>query len=390
MRIAMMVRGYIPVPRPADIVYSIIDLAQTIAEELASRGHSVDFYAPDGSKIRLPAKVRTLQLRPLARKRQELNDLINTSDLLTGYMPSLWDHRLAGEMFCRAAAGEYDILHFHHPEGAISLAPLFPGVQVVYTVHDSLHKWHSEIFQMFQSPNQHYISISDRQRANAPGLPYVATIYDGVDIDEFGFSPIHDNYLLYVGRIVPDKGVAEAVQIARRTGERLLIIGPVLPENQQYFDKRIKPYLSDKIEYLGHKKHEETIPYFQNAKCMLMPLKWEEPFGVTMIESMASGTPVIALRRGSVPEVIADGKTGFICETIDEMVEAVGKIHQIDRLECRRRVEHMFTIHNMVDGYERTFQKIIRKAMTVPAKPIKKVREFRRLPSQFRRKSKHR
>ena len=364
MKIAMMVRGFIPVPRPDDIVYVIIDLAQTIAEELTKRGHEVDFFAPDGSALDLPTKTMTLGLRPLVTNRAELNALLKTTDLLTSYMPSLWDHYLATEMFRRAAAGEYDLLHFHHPESALSLAPLFPGVPVVYTMHDTLRKWHQEIFKFFKSPNQHCISISDRQRRTATALPYSATIYNGVDTKKFAYSATHDDYLLFVGRIVPDKGVSEAVRIARRTGQKLIIIGPVLPENRQYFNKLVKPYLNDQIVYLGHKKSEETVPYFQKAKCLLLPLKWEEPFGVTMIEAMSCGTPVVVMKRGSAPEVVVDGKTGFVCERMRDMAEAVQKIDTIRRYDCRRHVLNNFTITKMVDNYEQTFETLAREQVT--------------------------
>ena len=361
MKIAMMVRGFIPVPRPEDIVYVIIDLAQTIAEELVKRGHEVDFFAPDGSALDLPVRTTTLGLRPLVASRAELNTLLKTTDLLTHYVPSLWDHYLATEMFRRAAAGQYDLLHFHHPESALSLAPLFPGVPVAYTMHDTLRKWHQEIFKLFKSPNQHCISISDRQRRTASALPYAATIYNGVDTEKFAYSGKHDDYLLFVGRIVPEKGVSEAVRIARRTGQKLIIIGPVLPENRQYFNKLVKPYLSDQIVYLGHKKSEETVPYFQKAKCLLLPLKWEEPFGVTMIEAMSCGTPVVVMKRGSASEVVVDGKTGFVCERMRDMNEAVEKVGTISRRACRQHVLQNFTIKKMVDNYEHTFEALIRE-----------------------------
>lgn len=358
MKIAMMVRGFIPVPRPDDLVYVIIDLAQTIAWELTKRGHKVDFFAPDGSKLPLPVATNTLNLRALAKSRAGLNDLLKSRDLLSHYMTSLWDHKLATDMLRRAAAGEYDVLHFHHPESVMSLAPLFPTVPVVYTMHDALQRWHRELFSLFPSPNQYCISISNRQRRGAPSLPYAATVYNGVDTEKFVFSPAHEDYLLYCGRIIPEKGASEAVRIARRTGQKLIIIGPVLPENRQYFNKFIKPYLSDQIVYLGHKTNEETIPYFQKAKCLLLPLKWEEPFGVTMIEAMACGTPVVVMNRGSASEVVVHGKTGFVCDRMRDMTEAVRNIDQIRREDCRAHVVQNFTIKNMIDNYESTFETI--------------------------------
>ena len=370
MKIAMMVRGFIPVPRPEDMVYGIIDIAQMVAEGLAARGHEVDFYAPDGSVLRFPVRIESMGLRPLASNRAELNELVKTPDLLTRYMPGLWDQYLATEMFRRAQAGEYDLLHFHHPESSLSLTPLFPSVPTVYTLHDTLRRWHQELFKLFPSPNQRCISISDRQRKAAPSLPYAATVYNGVDTEKFAYSDKHDDYLLFVGRIVPDKGVSEAVRIARRTGHKLIIIGPVLPENRPYFNKLIKPYLNDQIVYLGHKKNEETIPYFQKAKCMLLPLKWEEPFGVTMIEAMSCGTPVVVMNRGSASEVVMDGVTGFVCNRLRDLPEAVQKVGTISRRACREYVEKNFTIKKMVDNYEKTFESIIRMHEAASALPL--------------------
>ncbi len=353
----MMVRGFIPVPRPEDIVYVVIDLAIRLAQELTARGHQVDFYGPDGSSDGVPFK--TLGLRPLIRNNRDLTRLRRSTDLLTYYMPALWDQYLATEMFRRAGTGEYDVLHFHHPESAVSLAQLFPKVPVAYTIHDPLDKWHPEIFKMFGSPNQSCIAISNHQRSAAPDLPYAATVYNGIDTDEFSFSEEHDDYMLFVGRIIPEKGLREAVRVAQKTGQRLLIIGPLLHEYRPYFNKYIRPYLNGQIRYLGHKPHSEVVKYFQRAKCMLMPIRWEEPFGMTMIEAMSCGTPVIAFRRGSVPEVVVDGKTGFIVDTTSQMAAAVQKIDSIKRSDCRSHVMANFSMKKMVDGYEAVFQSLI-------------------------------
>lgn len=354
-----MVRGFMPAPRPVDIVYVIIDLAITIAEELAARGHQIDFYGPQGTRLKLPVKTKDLNVRSLVHNRKSLYEILDSGDLLTYYMLSLWDHKFSTEMFDRARAGEYDLLHFHHPESSMSLLRFYPDVPVAYTLHDPLSKWHVETFKMFDTTNAHCISISNNQRKAAPFLPYTATIYDGVDINQFQYAPAHNNHLLFVGRIVPNKGVREAVEVARKTGERLTIIGPTYREHMDYFNTYIKPYLNEKIEYLGHVPHNEIMRYFQNAKALLVPIQWEEPFGMTMVEAMACGTPVIAFRRGAAPEVVKDGKTGFIVKSVAEMIAAVKKIPDIQRIDCRNHVKRNFSIDKMIDNYETTFQKII-------------------------------
>ena len=360
MKIAMMVRGYLTVPRPADMIYAPIDLAVAIGEGLAKRGHTVDFYAPQGSHV-AGATVETLNMRPLAHSQKEFSDFLGNIGQLHHYMPDLWDQKFADEMFHRAVQGQYDILHFHHPEVALPLAARNPDVPVAYTLHDPIYPWYRELFDLYHSPNQHFISISNNQRRDAPDLNFCSTVYNGVNSKLFTFSAKHEEYLLFAGRIVPEKGVKEAIQVAEATNHRLLIIGPVYDDHKEYFNQYIKPHLNDRILYLGFMEQEQLVKYYQKAKALLLPVQWEEPFGLTMIESMASGTPVIALRRGSVPEVVADGKTGFICDHVQDMIKAVGHIDEIDRRDCRKHVESHFSIERMVDNYEKAFEAIISK-----------------------------
>lgn len=359
MKIATMVRGYIPAPRPSDLVYAPIDLAVEITEGLNTRGHSVTYFGPNSSHLLAP--VETRNLRPLVHNGQEFRDLLESPDLLTHYAPGMWDNYLVKDMFDRARKGEFELLHFHHPEVALPYVDLYPEVPVVYTLHENLDHWYKEMLEMYLTPNQYYISISNHQRMPAPDLPYTATVYNGTDTDYFAFSAEHEDYLLSVGRITPEKGIKEAVQVAQATQHRLLIIGPIYPDKQEYFDQYVKPYLDDKIVYLGFTAHEDLPRYFQKAKAFLMPIQWEEPFGLTMTEAMSCGTPVIAFRRGSVPEVVANNKTGFIVNSVAEMIKAVEKVDQIDPAACRTHVEAKFSIEKMVDGYEAALASVLRK-----------------------------
>ncbi|HET7302381.1 MAG TPA: glycosyltransferase family 4 protein [Candidatus Saccharimonadales bacterium] len=360
MKIAIMVRGYMPVPRPKDVIYAPIDLAIAMSEGLVRRGHTVDFYGPLGTKVPEGVTAVTHNLRPLVHDNTETTKLFHDLGLLTHYVPSLWDEYLAVEMFKRADRGEYDLLCFEHPEVSLSLSRQYPNVPVVNVLNDPIFPWYKEIFELYHSPNQHYVTISDNQRRDAPDLPYVRTVYNGVDLQHFPFCDNPEDYLLIAGRIVPEKGFKEAIQIARQTGDRLLIIGPVYPESQDYFDQYIKPQLSDRILYLGYVESDQMWRYFQKAKAFLTPVQWEEPFGLTTIEAMACGTPTISLRRGAAPEIIVDGKTGFVVDSIAEMAAAVGKISQIRRVDCRDHVKKSFSIERMVDGYERAFDAVLR------------------------------
>ncbi len=366
----MMVRGYIPAPRPVDMIYAPIDLAVALAEGLSRKGHKVDFFGPLGTRFRdAHVNVHNLNLRPLVHNQQETTQLYTDRDLLTHYVPALWDSYFVNDMLSRAKRGLYDVLHFHHAEVVLSLAKKFSNVPIVYTLHDPILPWFRELFELYQSPNQHFISISENQRRDAPDLSYLANIYNGTNAHRFSFSAEHEDYLLCVGRIVPEKGIKEAVHIARATGNRLLIIGPVYPDSQDYFDQYIKPYLNDKILYLGFIEHAHLPKYYQKAKAMLTPVQWEEPFGLTSIEAMACGTPVISLRRGAAPEIIKDSKTGFIVDSIAEMIAAVENIDQINRRDCRTHVQNYFSIDKMVDAYEQAYLQLLHPLKKILHKP---------------------
>jgi glycosyltransferase involved in cell wall biosynthesis len=389
LKIAMMVRGYLPAPRPADMIYAPIDLAVATAEGLVAKGHQVDYYGPLGTRME-HANVVDMNLRPLATDNREIQELFHSGEQMNHYLPSFWDTYLAEEMFRRAQLGEYDVLHFHHPEIALPLARRYRDVPVVHTLHDPIFRWYKELFELYDSPNQHYVSISNNQRRDAPDLNYAATVYDGVDTDEFSFSNDHEDYLLYMGRVVPEKGVKEAVQVAEATNHRLLIIGPTYPSSQGYFDQYIKPYLNNKILYLGYIERDKLRPYYQKAKALLAPIQWEEPFGLTSVEAMACGTPVIAIDRGAMQEVIRDGHTGYLVSSVGEMIDAVRRVNKIDRRACRDHVKANFGLRQMVEGYEQVYQQVVSEASSVKRlqrKVVGKVQRSVELTTKVARKA---
>lgn len=369
MNIAMMVRSFIPLPRPNDIIYAPIDLAIQIAKGLGKRGHHVTLYAPLGSEVYGEnISIESLNLRPLVTDQQSFTDFLNDTEHLANGLPGLWDRYMSTDMYRRASKGEFDILHFQHVESALSTAVLFPSVPTIYTLNDPIYGWRRELLQLYASANQRFISISNNQRNDAPDLPYQATVYNGTDVDLFTFSDEPEDYLLYVGRITPQKGVREAIKVARDTKRRLLIIGPINHGDELYFEQYVKPELDDQILYLGHLDQDQLPKYYQKAAAVLTPVQWEEPFGLTTIEAMACGAPVISLRRGAAPELIEDGKTGFVVHSLAEMVESVGKLDMIDRHACREHVKKHFSIDMMVDGYEAAYADMIAATRTAKAK----------------------
>jgi glycosyltransferase involved in cell wall biosynthesis len=193
-----------------------------------------------------------------------------------------------------------------------------------------------------------------------------------------------------MGRVVPEKGVKEAVQVAEATNHRLLIIGPTYPSSQGYFDQYIKPYLNNKILYLGYIERDKLRPYYQKAKALLAPIQWEEPFGLTSVEAMACGTPVIAIDRGAMQEVIRDGHTGYLVSSVGEMIDAVRRVNKIDRRACRDHVKANFGLRQMVEGYEQVYQQVVSEASSVKRlqrKVVGKVQRSVELTTKVARKA---
>jgi len=190
----------------------------------------------------------------------------------------------------------------------------------------------------------------------------VANIYNGIDIERFPFNYKPKDYLAFLGRMSPEKGPVEAIKIAKKAKMKLIMAAKIDLVDQEYFAREVKPLIDDKqIKFIGEVNHQGKVKLLKNAKALITPIQWEEPFGLFFVEAMACGTPVIAFRMGSVPEVVKDGKTGFIVKNIKEAVEAVKNIDQIKREDCRIWVEKNFPIKKMVDDYEKIYYQIVKK-----------------------------
>jgi glycosyltransferase involved in cell wall biosynthesis len=235
----------------------------------------------------------------------------------------------------------------------------------------------------------HFVAISAYQRRQyANQVPVAATIAHGVGVDEnvFGYEPGTRQYLFSIGRITRVKGQDVAITVAKRTGAKLILAGCVQnkrddraffsslknsldlivdvgkhPVNEDYFDRVMKPILSSdkQIIYIGELGTAAKKHWFGHAQATLFPIRWGEPFGMVLIESMASGTPIVAFERGSVPEIVRDGKTGFIVDSVESMVKAVGRIARINRRDCWRHVAENFSIQRMAEGYEAVYRRLV-------------------------------
>jgi glycosyltransferase involved in cell wall biosynthesis len=207
------------------------------------------------------------------------------------------------------------------------------------------------------------VAISEAQRRAAPDLPWAATIHNGVDVDRFRVRAEKDDFLLFLGRMSPDKAPHLAAEVARRAGRPMLIAAKCEePAERRYFEQVVRPVLGKDVEYVGQARGEDKIDLLSRASALLMPIQWDEPFGIVMVEALASGTPVIGLRRGSVPEIVDDGRTGFVCANLDEMVDSVGRLDEIDGGACRRAAAVRFDASVMVDGYEAVYRSAVAAA----------------------------
>ena len=209
-----------------------------------------------------------------------------------------------------------------------------------------------ELAELFKTFNTRIITISNAQRKEFPNLNYLATVYNGVDVEKFTFSETPQDYLLMVGTIGRHKNQREAIAVAKELGMKLVLAGKI--RDQDYFEELKKDIDGEKIKWFGEIGFEEKLKLYQNARAFIFPILWEEPFGLVMIEAMSCGTPVVAFNHGAVSEVLRDGLTGYVVENYSQMVEAIKKIDLIDRAACRKLVEDNFTVSKMIDSYEQT------------------------------------
>ena len=258
--------------------------------------------------------------------------------------PKVWEALHIAHCFERA--GEFDLIH-----NQADFMPLIFSRMVDTPIVTTIHGFSSpDILPVFQRYNDRsaYVAISDADRD--PALAYAATIHHGIPIDEFPFDPVGSDDLLFFGRFHPDKGAGDAVRAAREAGRKLVMAGIV--QDADYFAREVAPFIDDRnIEYRGVLGGEARTRALGSAHAMLHLIGFEEPFGLSVIEAMASGTPVIAYPRGSMPELIVDGVTGFLVDDLDQAIVAIGRVGEIDRAACRKHVERHFTLDRMADRY---------------------------------------
>jgi glycosyltransferase involved in cell wall biosynthesis len=264
----------------------------------------------------------------------------------------VWEMLHVAYVFERA--GEFDLIHNQADFVPLAFSRLV-DTPLVTTIHGFSSQRILPVFKAY-ADRVHYVAISDADRH--PDLPYAATIYHGIPIEEFPFDPQGSDTLLFFGRMHPDKGAAEAIAAAKAAGRPLVMAGIV--QDQDYYERAVVPALDDQaVTYIGPVGGERRTRTLGAARALLHLINFEEPFGLSVVEAMACGTPVIATRRGSMPELIDHGVTGFLVDTVDEAVEAVARIGEIDRHACRAAVAKRFSVDRMADRYLALYRELL-------------------------------
>jgi glycosyltransferase involved in cell wall biosynthesis len=314
-----------------------------LTEGLVELGHEVVVYAPEGSTT--SGQLRATVPAPL-------------SDAPPDSLPDarVWEEWHVAMAVQDAVRSDLDVLHSHLHVHALGFAPLLP-MPLVSTLHGSA--WHQPHHVMLRAFRQEpFVSLSDSERGFLPELNYIATVNNGIRTEDFPMGPGGDR-LIFVGRMAPEKAPDLAVAVARRTGRDLLLVGGIEPQYDAYFREEVESKLGGGIEFAGPVTREEVASLVGESAALLMPLRWDEPFGLVVVESLAVGTPVVAWNRGAMPELIDEGITGFVVEDVDEGVRAVERVFGLDRKACREVAERRFSYRVMAQGYVDAYRRAI-------------------------------
>ncbi|HSW97174.1 MAG TPA: glycosyltransferase family 4 protein [Candidatus Saccharimonadales bacterium] len=330
------------------------EVIANLANGLVDNGHDVTVFGPANTTLK--SKLVSTIKQPLRNANIEWHNVLYTLYHIT-------------EGFDRAS--EFDILHMHLNKSqdyiALPLA-LHSKTPVTFTFHFRLPLNEGAMQDKYGVLDKYhsfpFTSISNSQRKPMPQLNFIQTIYNSLDMNSFPFieKPTGD-YFIWLGKVNPLKGTKEAILAAKQAGVKMYVLGAIdkgVPNMYEYYEKEVKPLIDDKqIIWKGEVPIEEKAHLLGNAKAFLNPIQWEEPFGLVMAEAQATGTPVISFNRGAAPEVIIDGKTGFLVNTVNEMVEKMKTIESIDRKACRKNVEDIFSVPTMAKNYEEAYQTTI-------------------------------
>jgi glycosyltransferase involved in cell wall biosynthesis len=323
---------------PPEAYGGIEALAADLVEALIQRGHTVHMVGAGEDRTRAKF-VRTYAEAPSERLGEALPEIVHAA----------WVNRHLDEL-------ELDVIHDHSLAGPLSARGRRAPTMV--TAHGPLVGEMALYYEAICTDTC-LVAISDSQRHLAPHVRFAGRVHNGIRTADFTFSASKDDFVLFIGRMNPDKGAHLAIDAAREAGRRIVLAGKLNePSEQEYFATHVKPRLGDDAEFVGEADMAAKQDLYAAAQCLVFPICWDEPFGLVMIEAMACGTPVVALSRGSVPEVVADGVTGFVRDDPADLPAAINQTPGLDPAACRRHVEEHFDVSVMADGYERAYREL--------------------------------
>ncbi len=349
MRILLLAPLWETVPPPAyggtEAVVSVL------SDGLALAGHDVTLFASGDSTTK--GNLEWVYHRSL-RTAYDI-DIIDPT-------PYEWLH----SAIALSRAKEFDIVHNHSGELAMAMSHLIK-TPMLTTIHGHITPNSKIIWDHY---DWFYNAISYAQQKYLPIIAsrnFIGVVYNAIQVETFPYCEKSDDYLLFLARISPEKGAHYAIEVAKKLGKKLLIAGKVDRVDKEYFSKEVEPLIDGKqIQFLGEANAEQKRALYARAYCLLMPITWEEPFGLNMIESMACGTPVIAFSRGAAPELIVQGKTGYLVSNVDEMVKAVYLVDKIEPHCCREHVERNFDNPRMIKGYLDAYERVLSSSAAIP------------------------
>ncbi|MDP3999526.1 MAG: glycosyltransferase family 4 protein [bacterium] len=322
-----------------------------LCDELVKMGHQVTLFAAPGSKTK--AKLVSVFPTPLLEAGMSWNN-------------PMWNLRNLSKAYEVVNNGPFDIVHTHLDIWSLFFNNL-SKVPTVLTMHNPLRRNNADAnlndrVRLFSEEsrklNMVFISQSAQKLAGIK-FPKARVVYNGINLDHFKFHPKGGSHYVWIARVNKHKGIENAIAAAEKTGNKLLLAGRLDPSQRQYFNEKIKPRLNSRIKYVGELSEAQLSDFYGPAKALLYPIEWEEPFGLVVTESMACGTPVIAYRRGSMPELITHGQNGFVVDNMKQMLAAMKKIDSIDRQAVRKQVEDNFSKEIMARSYEKLYYDIL-------------------------------
>jgi glycosyltransferase involved in cell wall biosynthesis len=315
-----------------------------LADHLGRRGHDVLVYCREGSSPRL----RTVELFPASWE----------AELSGPFYETHW-YTYQSRVYRHLREQQFDLLHEHTNKGMLAAQLLAGPAPVVGTVHTPVGGPQRDLLVEF-ARDINLVAISGAQRREVPEVPFRAVVHNAVDVETLALPRTeHGGYLLQLARIHPDKGQDRAIEIAERAGLPLVLAGLVDPRAQDYFEQQVRPHLGGRVTWIPDAAGVQRAELIAGATAMIFPIRWSEPFGLAMVEAMASGTPVVACPRGAAPELVEPGVTGWLADSVPELVDAVGRIEEIDRIRCAERARGRFSAARMAAAYEQVYQQVL-------------------------------